>query len=163
MIRLTSYSISLTFKCQFDEVVLLGPPAVARMDLMNRVCSFFCPAICPSVFSEFDHLVSLNFAMVLKILIKLCVTELDFLEKHFLPQKLGNGPKIFFLILKKIWSLISLKLFYNENLFYFLSSFTYPIFEKKSCTWDIDQNALSQADSRIFKSTISPEQIDETA
>ena len=98
-----------------------------------------------------------------KILIKLCVTELDFLEKHFLPQKLGNGPKIFFLILKKIWSLISLKLFYNENLFYFLSSFTYPIFEKKSCTWDIDQNALSQADSRIFKSTISPEQIDETA
>ena len=30
---------------------------------------------------------------------------------------------------------------------------------EKSCSWDIDQSALSQSDCRIFKSAISPEQI----
>ena len=34
---------------------------------------------------------------------------------------------------------------------------------EKSCSRDIGQNALSQSDSRIFKSNIFPEQIDETA
>ena len=32
-----------------------------------------------------------------------------------------------------------------------------------SCFWDISQNALSQWDSRIFKSTISPEQSNDRA
>ena len=36
--------------------------------------------------------------MVLETLMKLCVTELDILEKHFLPPKLGkwrkNRPKL---------------------------------------------------------------------
>ena len=34
---------------------------------------------------------------------------------------------------------------------------------EKFCSWDIGQSALSQSDCRIFKSTVSPEQIDETA
>ena len=34
---------------------------------------------------------------------------------------------------------------------------------KKSCSWDIGQNALSQSNCGIFKSAISPEQIDEAA
>ena len=33
----------------------------------------------------------------------------------------------------------------------------------KSGSWDVDQSAPSQSDCRIFKSIISPEQIDETA
>ena len=34
---------------------------------------------------------------------------------------------------------------------------------EKSCSWVIGKNVLSQSDCRIFKSTISPEQVDETA
>ena len=34
---------------------------------------------------------------------------------------------------------------------------------KKPFFWDTGQNALSQSDCRIFKSTISLEQIDQTA
>ena len=34
---------------------------------------------------------------------------------------------------------------------------------EKSCFWDTGQNALSQSDCRIFKSIISPEQVDEIA
>ena len=34
---------------------------------------------------------------------------------------------------------------------------------KKPFFWDIGQNALSQSDCRVFKSTISLEQIDQTA
>ena len=37
------------------------------------------------------------------------------------------------------------------------------LFWEKSYSRDIGQNALIQSDYRIFKSTISPEQIDETA
>ena len=35
------------------------------------------------------------------------------------------------------------------------------VYWEKSCSWEIDQNVLSQSDCRIFKSTISPKQIDE--
>ena len=35
------------------------------------------------------------------------------------------------------------------------------LYWEKSCSWDIGQNALSQSDCSIFKSIISPEQIDE--
>ena len=41
--------------------------------------------------------------------------------------------------------------------------FAQILYLEKSCFWDISQNALSQWDSRIFKSTISPEQGDDTA
>ena len=34
---------------------------------------------------------------------------------------------------------------------------------QKSCSWEVGQNFLNQSDCRIFKSTISPEEIDETA
>ena len=34
---------------------------------------------------------------------------------------------------------------------------------ERSCSWDLGQNALSQSDCRIFKWTVSPEQIYETA
>ena len=34
---------------------------------------------------------------------------------------------------------------------------------EKSYSLDIDQNALSQSESGIFKSTLSPDQIDEIA
>ena len=34
---------------------------------------------------------------------------------------------------------------------------------EKFCSWDLGRNALNQSDCRIFKSIISPEQINETA
>ena len=37
------------------------------------------------------------------------------------------------------------------------------VFWEKSCSWDIDPNPCSQADCRIFKSSVSPKQIDEAA
>ena len=37
------------------------------------------------------------------------------------------------------------------------------LYLEKSCFWDTGQNALSQWDSRIFKSSISPEEGDYTA
>ena len=33
---------------------------------MKRVCPSFPPAICPSIFLELDHKISLNFGMVLE-------------------------------------------------------------------------------------------------
>ena len=52
---------------------------------------------------------------------KLCVTGLDFLEKIFLPKKLGkwakNGPRTgFFEYIEKMCHYFLLNLFYNENL-----------------------------------------------
>ena len=49
----------------------------------------------------------------------------------------------------------------NENLYYLLRSCTNPIFGQPG-PQNIGENALSQPDCRIFESTISPEQIDET-
>ena len=48
------------------------------------------PAVCWGAFLELDHYDSLNFGMVLETLIKLFVTELDFLGKFFLPAKIGE-------------------------------------------------------------------------
>ena len=40
---------------------------------------------------------------------------------------------------------------------------TQMLYREKSCFRDMDQKALSQSDCRIFKSIISPEQIDKIA
>ena len=67
-----------------------------------------CLFICSGVFLELYHYFFLNFCVVLETNMKLCVTEPDFLEKTFLPLKLGkwtkNGPKIvcFFDLLKNL-------------------------------------------------------------
>ena len=58
--------------------------------------------------------------MVLETQMKLCVTELDFLEKNVLLQNLGkltkNGPKTwFFEFIKRFGHQFSLNLFYNET------------------------------------------------
>ena len=56
-----------------------------------------------------------------------------------------------------------------ENDFLFQRFFEFVVFLHKSRIWekswsgDIGQNALSQSDCRIFESTITPEQMDETA
>ena len=63
MVRLTSYSISSTYKCQSTAFVLAGPPAVAGRALWNSICpSFFscCLSGCflgigSLGFSEFWH------------------------------------------------------------------------------------------------------------
>ena len=54
-------------------------------------------------------------------------------------------------------------MFYNKSLYYLLYPCTNPKSGKKSDFWDMDQNALSQSDCRILKSTRSLEQHDEKA
>ena len=60
------------------------------------VCSFFRPALCLVLFFEvflgvIGHLVVF---LLLKTLMKLCLTESDFSGKLFLRPKWGNGPEI---------------------------------------------------------------------
>ena len=80
-------TLYLWLKCYSTAVLLVGPLAAARRVLWNRVCPSFYPAIFLDVFLELDDLISLNFSMVLETLIKLCVTDLDILEKLFLPPR----------------------------------------------------------------------------
>ena len=80
-------TLYLWLKCYSTAVLLVGPLAAARRVLWNRVCPSFHHAIFLDVFLELDDLISLNFGMVLDTLIKLCVTDLDILEKLFLPPK----------------------------------------------------------------------------
>ena len=91
-----------TIYCQSKStvVVLVSPLAVAGRILWNRKCLSFPPYICQRVFLEFDHEIALNFAMVLKILMKLCMTA-RFFGKTVLHWKLGNRQKIVFFNLKK--------------------------------------------------------------
>ena len=58
--------------------------------------------------------------------------------------------------------IFALIFFYNENLYYLLFLHKSYIWEK-SCSWVIDFIVLSQSDCRIFKSTISSEQMYGTA
>ena len=54
-------------------------------------------------------------------------------------------------------------MFYNKNLYYLLCSHTGSIFGQILVPELTGQNSLRQSDCRIFKSTISSEQIDKTA
>ena len=89
--------------------------------------------------------------MVLQTLMKLCVTEPDFLRKW-------TKNRVFY-IYRKIWSYeLSLNLFYIENLFFTLFLLKFHIWEN-SCSWNKGQNTRSQLYCRIFNWTISPKQI----
>ena len=76
---------------------IIGSSSVARRVLWNRVCpsfrSPFRPSICPGILLDLYHYLFLNFGMVLETHMKLCVTELDFPGKFFLPQKWGKWAK----------------------------------------------------------------------
>ena len=103
-------------------------------------------------------LIFLNFGMVLET--PLCVAAWKI---FFLPPKLGiwtkNVPKAVFEFIEIIWLLIFLNLFYIMKIYIICCvPVQIPYLGKL-----LFQNALSQSDCRIFKSTISPEQIDETA
>ena len=73
------------------------PPAVAGMILRNRVCPSFPPDICLSVFFEFDHYISLNFANGARNPYEVVHNNPNFLKNFFK----NNGTKIGFLNLKK--------------------------------------------------------------
>ena len=91
----------LTFKCQSTAVIFASPLAGAVRIQWNKICPSFPPNICLSVFVEFGHYISLNFARVLETLMKLYMTTRFFLKNLFCPQNWGNGPKIGSLNLKK--------------------------------------------------------------
>ena len=90
--RLTLHFLSLNFKYYSIRVVLVSPLTVAGMIQWNRVCLSFHPDICQGLFLEFDHEISLNFAMVLETLMKLFMTA-RFCGKTFLLQKVGKSAK----------------------------------------------------------------------
>ena len=125
----SSHSISFTFKCQSTDSVLFRSLLVTGRALWTRSCLPFHPAIFPGVSLEW-HLewLSLNFAMILETLIKLWVTESDFLEKLFCPkiwimeQKQAKNKT--FKFKEKTGYYFSLNLFYNENIYYLLCSCT---------------------------------------
>ena len=94
LVRPTSYSISLTFKCQSIAGVLVRHLAVAEMILWNRVCLSLRPAICLVVLLELDYYISPNFGMVLDTFTKLCVTEPELLVKTLLAKWMKNRPKV---------------------------------------------------------------------
>ena len=76
-------------------VVLVSPLEVAGRIQLNRVCLYFPADISQGVFLEFDHEISLNFAMVLETVIKLCMAA-RFCGKTFLLPNWGNWQKIGF-------------------------------------------------------------------
>ena len=55
LVRPTSYSTSLTFKCHSAAVVLAVSRAVAGRIQWNRICSSICPTTFPIVFYELGH------------------------------------------------------------------------------------------------------------
>ena len=87
----------------------------------------------------------------------LCMIELDFVEKKFLPQKWGKWAKQGFLNLLEnlvinffwIWSIKKV---------YINCCVLVQIQYLGSGSWNMGQNALGQSDCRIFKSTIFLEQ-----
>ena len=169
MVRPTPYSLSFTFKCQSTAVVLVRPLVVAGRILWSRVCTSFHPPICLGVFLELDHEILLNSGMVLETLMKLCMTEPESSKKNcFCSKNNGNGPKIdqkqgvFFNLKKNL--VINFHWICSIMKIYIISCVPAQIlYCEKSCSWDIGQNIFSQSDCRIYKSTISPEQIGETA
>ena len=80
-----------------DGKWLVGPPALVGRVLWNRVWASFRPWVLPPVrvFSLNSIIIFfLNFGMMLETHTKLCMTEPDFLEKKFLPPKLGEWTKM---------------------------------------------------------------------
>ena len=73
------------------------------------------------------NLTTSPFSAELKIHMKLCVTEPDFLV-NFFPKKMVK-TRIFW-IYRKIWSLIYVNLFYSESFYYLLYSYTNIIFQE---------------------------------
>ena len=143
MTRPTSYSISLSFKYDSIAVVLIGPLELSEW-------FYEIGFICPSVLLPVQ--ISLNFAMVLGVLIKLCVTA-----GFFLLQKFGEMGQNGFLNSKKnlvvsfhwICSIIKIYIICCVAAqIQYLRKILFLRYRQKC--------ALSQSDCRIFKSTISP-------
>ena len=89
------------------------------------------------------------------------MTAQFFGRNFFCPQNWGNWPKISFLNFKKKL-VINFHWIFYKRIFYLLCSKTYFFFGK-AFFLRIDQKDLSESDYRIFKSSVSPEQIDEAA
>ena len=101
------------------------------LNLRNRVSQSILLSILLSALAlELYYQFFLNFGIVLETCIKFCMVEQNFLEKSFLPQKLGkwtkNGSKTeFFEFIEKFGYYVLLNLFYSENLYHLLCSKTF--------------------------------------
>ena len=56
-----------------------------------------------------------------------------------------------------------MNLYYNEKFILFAVFLHKSYIREKSCSWYVGRDAFSQSDYKIFKSTISPDEIDKTA
>ena len=107
---------------------------------------------------------------MLETYMKLCVTfgfsgkkslPPGFLGKKTFTAKTGKmGQKLGFFNLKRN---LVINFHWIYSIMEICSVPTEILFWEESCFWDMGQNAHCQWDSRIFKSVISLEQIDETA
>ena len=94
----------------------------------------------------------LELSMVLGAHVVLWLTESDFLRKKIcLPQKWAKN-RVFWIYWKTFNHHFFLNLVYNESLCYLLYSCTNPVLGKTG-SWDTGQDALTQSDCTIFKST----------
>ena len=155
MVRPTTYSVSLTFKCQSTAIVLVRPQAVAGRILWNRVCpsSLLTPAWVFSWnesldFSEFWHGARSPYAVFRDIPI--------FWKNFFCPKSWENGPKIGqklgFLNLKKN-VVINFHLLCSIMKIFIICCGHAQIPHLGKIFWDIGQNAFSQSDCRILRWT----------
>ena len=102
MIRPTSHFLFLTFKCQSITVVLVIPPAVAGKIVWNKVLSILPYWHLPWCFLAIRSSHLSEFCYGARIPYEVVHDRLLFLEKLFLPQKLGKWAKNkFFFNLKK--------------------------------------------------------------
>ena len=108
------------------------------------------PSFLPGV--SWDWVIScfLKFNMVLGTHVLLTVTEPDFLEKIYLPQKWAKSG--FFEFIGKMSNYFFLNLVYDESLCYLLYSCINPIFGNQIIWESFD---LGQWNCKVFKSTLS--------
>ena len=161
----TSYTMSLTLKRQSISVVFVRPPAVARRILWSRVYPSFV-LLSVQVFPW--NWIIIRFPWIL-----VCVGRNSYEvvcdrarvsgKNFFCFKNWGNGPKMSFLNLKENlvinchWICSIMKIYIS------CCVLAQILYWERSCSWDKGQNALSHSDWRIFKSTISAEQVDEIA
>ena len=92
--------------------------------------------------------------MVLETIMKFCMTAQDFFEKLILLLKLNLKKN---LAINFHWSCCIM------TMYIICCVPSQILYWEKSCFWYIGENAFSQSNYRIFKSTISVEQINEIA
>ena len=109
----------------------------------------FPPDICQGVFLEFDHEISLNFAILLETLMKFFMTAW-FLGKTFFAPKISEIGKNSF-NLKKNLVITFTEFVLKKKMFIICCVLAKILSLGKILFWGLGQNALSQSHYIVFK------------